>query len=178
MAFLEKQILKNTVFEGKIVSVRSDVAELCDGTQVTREVAEHNGGVCIVPVDQDGSVYCVRQFRYPLMEELLELPAGRLEPGEDPESCARRELSEETGLAPGSMVSLGFMYTSPGWSTETLHLYLATDLTHGIAHLDPGEFLAMERMPMEELLDQIARGGIRDAKTIAGLLKAQQYLKS
>jgi len=174
--FEEKQILKNTVFEGRVVSVRSDLAELGDGTRVSREVAEHSGGVCIIPVDWDGAVYCVRQFRYALMRELLELPAGRLEPGEDPESCAVRELSEETGLIPGAMVSLGAMYTSPGWSTETLYLYLATDLTQGAAHPDPGEFLSVERIPMDALLDQVIKGEIQDGKTIAGILKAAQYL--
>jgi len=174
--FVEKEVSRRTVYEGRIVNVRQDVAELVNGRQVSREVVEHPGGVCIVPVDQDGNCYLVRQFRYPFMQSLLEFPAGKLERGEDPLQCAIRELSEETGLQAGSVTPLGRMYPSPGFLDEVIHLYLAQDLTHGEAHPDENEFLSVEKHSMEALCEMIAANQLADAKTIVGFFKAKQYL--
>jgi len=175
--YTEREISRETVFRGKIVSVRGDVAEIHGGKQVSREVVEHPGGVCIVPVDSDGSFWCVRQFRYPFMKELLEFPAGKLEPGEDPLTCAIRELEEETGLSAGRVVYLGPMYPSPGYLNEILHIYLATELTYGKAKPDEHEFLSVERIPGARLLTMVMQNEIPDAKTAVGFFKAKQFLE-
>jgi ADP-ribose pyrophosphatase len=173
----EKTIEKNTVYEGVIVNVRRDKAELVNGKVVGREVVEHPGGVTVIPVEPDGTVWCVRQFRYPFGREMLEVPAGKLERGEDPFECAVRELSEETGLTADEFVYLGPCCTSPGFSTEVLHIYLALGLHQGAMHLDPDEFLNVEKYGLEELTDRVMSGEIDDAKTIIAVLKAKRYLE-
>ena len=175
--YTEKEISRKTLFHGRIVNVREDVAEIHCGSHVLREVVEHSGGVSVVPVDSDGSFWCVRQFRYPFMKELLEFPAGRLEPGEDPLVCAVRELKEETGLSAGQMVYLGPMYPSPGFCNEILHLYLATELTQGEASPDEYEFLSVERISEKKLLAMVMENEIPDAKTVVGLFRAKQFLE-
>lgn len=175
MAYYEKPISREVLFEGTIVNVRRDVAELCNGKHVYREVVEHSGGVVILPVDDKGNAYMVRQFRYPLMKELLEAPAGRLESGEKPMDCAIRELSEETGLTAKSIVDLGPIYTSPGYSQEMLYLYLATDLQEGEMHLDEDEFLNVEKWSLDALTEMAMQGLICDAKTVAALFKAREH---
>ncbi|SHH64633.1 ADP-ribose pyrophosphatase [Sporobacter termitidis DSM 10068] len=177
MEFFEKQVSTNTVYKGRIVNVRNDVAELHNGALVPREVVEHPGGVAIVPVTAAGDVLMVRQYRYPMGEELLEIPAGKLEYCEDHRDCAVRELSEETGYTAGKLVYLGPVYTSPGFSMEILHIYLAMDLIPGQAHPDENEFLTVEAVPLPALAGQIMSGDIRDAKTIIGILKAEKYLE-
>ena len=173
----EKTIEKNTVYEGVIVNVRRDKAELVNGKVVGREVVEHPGGVTVIPVEPDGTVWCVRQFRYPFGREMLEVPAGKLERGEDPFDCAVRELSEETGLTADEFVYLGPCCTSPGFSTEVLHIYIALGLHQGAMHLDPDEFLNVEKYGLEELTDRVMSGEIDDAKTIIAVLKAKRYLE-
>lgn len=175
--FAEREISQTTVYQGRIVNVRQDIAVLHNGRRVGREVVEHPGGVCVVPVEADGTCWCVRQFRYPFMEPLLEFPAGKLEPGEDPLECALRELSEETGLRAGQVIDLGPLYPSPGYVNEVIHLYLATDLTQGDAHPDENEFLSVERHSMADLLDMAAEHKLPDAKTMVGLFKAKAYLE-
>ena len=175
--YTEKEISRETVFRGKIVNVRGDVAEIHGGKHVSREVVEHPGGVCVVPMERDGSFWCVRQFRYPFMKELLEFPAGKLEPGEDPLPCAIRELAEETGLSASRIDYLGPMYPSPGYLSEILHIYLARDLIQGEANLDENEFLSVERVPGDRLLTMVMQNEIRDAKTVVGFFKAKQYLE-
>ncbi|MBR2716920.1 MAG: NUDIX hydrolase [Oscillospiraceae bacterium] len=177
MSFFEKKISGERKYSGFIVNVRKDVAEVQNGHRVIREVVEHPGGVAVVPVDADGNVLMVRQFRYPFGCELLEIPAGKLEPGEEPAACARRELSEETGCRAGSLVDLGPMYPSPGFCEEVLYLYLATDLVFGEAHPDEDEFLAVERMPMDELVRDIMENRVPDGKTVCGVLKAKLLLE-
>jgi len=174
--FEEKEISRETIYEGRIVNVRRDVAELVNGRHTLREVVEHPGGVCIVPVDHLGNCYLVRQFRYPFMESLLEFPAGKLERGEDPLKCAIRELSEETGLHAGQIVSLGQMYPSPGYVDEVIHLYLAQDLIKGEAHPDENEFLSVETHTIEVLCDMVKANKLPDAKTVVALFKAMQYI--
>ena len=176
MDYTEEKLRRVNTHKGIIVDVETDMIRLCNGEITMREVVRHPGGVCVAAVDDEGRVALVRQFRYPLREHLWELPAGKLEPGEDPLPAARRELSEETGLEADRWTELGALYTSPGFSTETLYLYLARDLHQGEAHPDPNEFLDVTRLPLEELLARIDRGELRDAKTVAGVLQTWRAL--
>ena len=177
MDFTEKPIEKTTVFTGKIINVRVDRVQLCNGSIHTREVAEHSGGVCIAAVDDEKNVLMVTQYRYPVEMQLLELPAGKLEKGEQPLEAAVRELSEETGYTAGKIVPLGEFYPTPGFCNEKLYLYLATDLTPGQSHPDEDEFLTVSRIKLDTLVDMIMNNEIIDGKTIAGVLKAQKYLE-
>ena len=161
MELIEEKLKTVTSYHGVIVNVRLDEARLPDGSTAKREVVEHPGGVTVLPLEADGTVWCVRQYRYPFSRTLLELPAGKLEPGEAPERAAARELSEETGLSAGRLQYLGANFTSPGYSQEVLHIYLARDLHHGAAHLDPGEFLNLERYPLDAKNAAFARAGAR-----------------
>lgn len=177
MAFYEEKISSETVYKGRIVNVRNDMARLDNGKYVPREVVEHPGGVAVIAIDANGNVMMVRQFRYPMGEELLEIPAGKLEYGEDHCLCAVRELSEETGCRAETIVYLGPIYPSPGFSQEILHIYLATDLTNGEAHPDEDELLSVEAIPLDTLVDMIMASEIKDGKTIIGILKAKEYLE-
>lgn len=176
MELQEKKLRQVNSYSGIIVDVTLDQIELANGRQAFREVVHHPGGVTILPLDDEGYVCCVRQYRYPYGEVLLELPAGKLERGEDPFECAKRELSEETGFSADRWESLGCIYTSPGYSSETLYLYLARSLHAGKAHPDEGEFLAVERIKLTELLELVMDGRIRDGKTAAAVLKAARLL--
>ena len=178
MELREKKLRSINSSSGIIVDVTLDQVELADGSRAFREVVHHPGGVTILPLDDEGYVYCVRQYRYPYGEVLLELPAGKLEKGEDPFECARRELGEETGFTAENWQSLGCMYTSPGYCSETLHLYLARSLRAGKAHPDEGEFLAVERIALSELLDMVMANRIRDGKTAMAVLKTARLLEA
>lgn len=172
MDYTENAIRRVNEYKGIIVDVTTDMVKLSNEAVTMREVVRHPGGVCVAALDEDDSIYIVRQFRYPFREHLWELPAGKLEPGEDPFPAARRELSEETGLEAASWTPLGTLYTSPGFSTERLYLYLATGLTRGAAHPDPNELLDVDRVPLRELVRRVEDGEISDAKTVAGILRA------
>ena len=176
MDCFEKRIDGELKYQGVIVNVRLDRAELCDGSVVRREVVEHPGGATILPVDDEGYCYCVRQFRYPFGKLMLEAPAGKLEYGEDPRECAVRELSEETGFTADKLQYLGRCCTSPGITTEVLHIYLATGLHAGSSHPDEGEFLSVEKHHIDELADMVMSGEIDDGKTIIAVLKAKRIL--
>jgi len=176
MAFFEKQVETNTVYEGIIVNVRRDIAQLQNGNRAGREVVEHPGGVGIVAVTDENKIILVRQYRYPMQLELLEIPAGKLDYGEDPYKCAVRELSEETGYSAGTMVDLGVIYPSPGFCRETLYLYLALDLKKGEMHLDFNELLSVEQHNIDDLIEMIMENKLSDAKTIIGIMKAKAYL--
>jgi len=177
MAFTELTKTSELIYDGRIIRVRSDTVTLVNGATAGREVVEHPGGVAIVPVHKDKTVTLVTQYRYPAGRELLEVPAGKLEYGEDPFVCAQRELSEETGLSASSFVYLGQFYPSPGFCKEILHIYLATGLSEGAAHLDEDEFLDVTRQPLSGLIADIMDNKLTDAKTIIGLLKADLYLQ-
>jgi len=177
MDFYEKQIRSETLYRGLIVNVRSDIAELHNGVKVKREVVEHPGGVGIVPVTRDNKILMVRQYRYPMEGTLLEIPAGKLDDGEDPLECAKRELSEETGCTAGEYVDLGAVYPSPGFCRETLYLYLALDLRHGEMHLDENELLSLEAFGIDELIGMIMENKLPDAKSIIGIMKTREFLE-
>ncbi len=167
----EKTTEKITVYKGKIISVRCDRAELPDGKPCTREVVEHSGGVCIAPLTADNELIFVRQFRYPYMEVVLELPAGKLEKGEDPLEAGKRELEEETGNVAGRYTDCGKFYPSPGYCGEIIHLYAASDLRFTGMHLDEDEFLEPEKIPLEKAVEMVLNNEIRDGKTQTLILK-------
>lgn len=171
MDFVETTLTSTPRFHGAIVDVRTDTVRLPDGREAGREVVSHPGGVAILPLGADGHVTLVRQFRYPIGLTLLEVPAGKLEQGEDPRLAALRELEEEVGIIPQNLEYLGFLYVSPGIATEIIHLYLATALTQGHCHPDQDEFLSVERLPFDQLLSMVMDGTVTDAKTAALVMK-------
>ena len=178
MDYFEKRLDGEEKYKGVIVRVVLDRAELVNGSVVKREVVEHPGGVTILPVDDNGDCYMVRQFRYPFGRMMLEAPAGKLEYGEEPLACAVRELSEETGFTADELVDLGACCTSPGFSTEVLHVYLALGLHAGESHPEADEFLNLEKYSLTELSRMVMDGEIDDAKTIVAVLKAEKYLQT
>lgn len=160
---------RKTVFEGKIVRLYVDRVRMPNGMEAEREVIRHWGAVGMVPLDKFGNVFLVRQYRHATGEDLLEIPAGKLLPGEDPLECAKRELMEEIGHSAAEWLKLAVFYTSPGFSDEVLHLYLGRSLKEGMAAPEEDEFLEVIQMPLSESLVMVARSEIRDSKTIAGL---------
>lgn len=171
MAHFEKTLDSREIYNGRILRLTNDTVELENGKQSQREVVHHHGGAGIVPMTEQGEVYMVRQFRYAFGQELLEIPAGKLEAGEDPMAAARRELQEECGLTAGRIEELHPIYPSVGYDTEVIYLYLATDLRRAEACPDDDEFLTIEKWPLARLVEKIMAGEIRDAKTVAALLK-------
>ncbi len=176
MDLMERRIDGETIYEGRIVRLVVDRARLPDGTVALREVVYHPGGVGILALDPEGNVPLVKQFRYPLQKLLLEIPAGKLEPGEDPVQAARRELSEETGYEAEELIDLGSAVASPGFCDEVLHMYLARGLRPIGQHLDQDEFLDVVTMPFDELVRQVMDGTIIDAKTVTTTLKTKVLL--
>ncbi len=178
MYSVEKQVESVQKYDGKIVKLFVDKAQLENGDIVTREVIKHPGGVCVVPLDDDNNVILVRQFRYPHARVLLEVPAGKLEYGEDPEKCGLRELKEETGCTCDSFVSLGKLLPTPAYDTEITYMYLARGLHGGEQNLDDDEFLEVEKIPLEKAAEMIMNNEIDDAKTQIAILKTVMLLKN
>ena len=178
MDLTEKKVSSQTIYRGKIVTLTVDQARLPDGTLALREEVYHPGGVAILALDQDNTVTLVRQYRYPIGQILLELPAGKLDHGaeEDRLLGARRELSEETGLEAEEWTYLGYTLASPGFCDEALHMYLARGLHRVGQHLDEDEFLDVITMPFDRLVEQVMDGTITDAKTVATTLKVKTLL--
>ncbi len=161
------------VFQGRVINLRVDNVALPDGSTGTREIVEYTGAVAIVPVNEKGELLLVRQYRYPVGKTLIEIPAGKIETGEDPTACAHRELLEETGYEAKKMTRLFSFYSTPGFTNEMIHLYLASELTLKQQKLDDDEFIEVEAVPYQHALDMIWTGEICDAKSVAGILAAQ-----
>ena len=159
-------------YQGTILKIYEDTV-LANGHEAHWDFIHHDGAAAVVPVADDGRILMVRQYRNALDRETLEIPAGKLEQGEDPLACAARELSEETGYTAGRFISLGTLLPSPGYCAETLHIFLALELTPGKAHLDEGEFLAVEYYPLKKLHEMTMTGELVDAKTVLAVLKAE-----
>ena len=174
MPHTEAMLESKEIFNGRVIRVTLDKVQLEDGTTSTREVVHHHGGACVLPVDADGNVTIVRQFRYALGEELWELPAGKLEAGEDPFEAAKRELSEECGLTADTYTELGVVYPTVGYDSEKIYLWAAEGLHTVGQHLDAGEFLDVVKMPFAQALGLVMDGSIRDSKTQVALLKYAQ----
>lgn len=168
---------RREIFKGKILSLYVDRVRLPNGVEAEREVVEHRGAVGMVAMENEGDVYLVRQYRHAPGRDLLEIPAGKLDEGEEPLACARRELAEEIGLEAGEWARLASFYTSPGFSDEVLHLYLARGLSPAEAAPDEDEFLEVVRISLREALSLVSGGEIEDAKTIAGLTLAALFLE-
>ena len=168
----EKTISSEKIYDGRVFKITKDDVELSDGYKTIREVVHHNGGVVIV-AEKDGKILFVRQFRYPTKQVIYELPAGKLDKGnEDILSAAKRELEEETGHTAKHWESLGFVWTSPGFCTEKLYLFKAFDLTFKGQHLDEGEILDYIEIEKKKVFEMIKNGEINDSKTIAAVMRA------
>jgi ADP-ribose pyrophosphatase len=158
------------IYRGRVLNLRVDELDVEGGRSVRREVVEHPGAVTILAFDDQERLLLVRQYRHPVGRDLLELPAGTLDPGDDPESCALRELQEETGYRPGRLERLGGFYLAPGYCTEYQNVFLATGLTESRLAPDEDERIELVPLPLEETLRMVEAGEIEDAKTVAALL--------
>jgi ADP-ribose pyrophosphatase len=167
----EDPVSSEEIYRGKIVHLFKDTVRLPNGKIAIREVMRHPGAVCVVPLTENNEVIMVRQFRHPFSRVLLEAPAGKLDPNEAPEDCARRELSEETGAEAGELTFIGDYYPSVAVLDENIHLYLARNLTFKAQHTDEDEFLRVERIPLSTLVEQVLCGEICDGKTQTAILK-------
>jgi ADP-ribose pyrophosphatase len=172
MDLKETLISSKKIFQGKIITFQQDLVLLENGKKASRDVVLHPGAVAVVAMTHDDKILFVRQYRHPISEALLEIPAGKLDKGEHPDDCARRELEEETGYVAGKLQSLTSIYTAPGFCNEIIHIYLATQLTKTTQHLDEDEFLKIEQYTKGEVYQMISDGRIHDAKSIVGLLMA------
>ncbi len=171
-------IKSEIVYPGRAFTIRRDHLRLPDGRTTKFDIVEHHGSVILLPVDADGNLVFVRQYRHAAGMDLLELPAGTLDEGENPEDCARREVREETGMAAGKLEHIGGFYLAPGYSTEYMHVYLATDLRYDPLEADADEFLQIENIPITRALEMAEKGEIPDAKSLAAFLMARPYLEN
>ncbi len=167
----EKQLDSTVLYKGKIIQVEKDNVRLEDGTQAVREVVRHPGGVCVLAVTDENEVLLVKQFRYPHGIVTIEIPAGKLEYGENPEECGRRELLEECGCRAREFTSMGRIFPTPAYDTEVIYIYLAKGLEYAGQNLDAGEFLDVEKIPFEEALRNVLADAYPDAKTQTAILK-------
>lgn len=177
MNYEEKTLSKKQVFQGNIIGVESWKVLLPDGKEATRDVVTHPGASVVIPITDDGQIYMVRQYRTPINLETLEIPAGKLDKGEDPFVCAKRELKEETGLDSKDIKHLMDIHSAPGFSNEILHLYVAKNLYEGEACADEDEFISAEKYPINTLIEMIVKNEITDGKTIIGILMADKIIK-
>ena len=171
--FLKSEVL----MKGRAFAIRRDYLKTPDGQETNLDIIEHGGSVVIIPVDEKGNVLLVRQYRHATGGDLLELPAGTLDNGEDPEVCAAREIREETGMAASTLTKVGDFYLAPGYSTEFMHVYLATGLNFNPLEADADEFLSVESIQVAETIRMAERGEIPDAKSLAALFLAMPALQ-
>ncbi len=176
MDYIEKTISTKPIYDGKVIHVRVEDVELPDGRMAKRELIAHGGGVGIIAVNENREVLMVSQYRIAARSMMLEIPAGKLEFGEDPLECGKRELIEETGYKAGKTVHLGEYYATPGYCEEKLNIYLATELEFVGQNLDEGEFLNVETYQLDKLYDMVMNNEIHDAKTAIAILKAKALL--
>ncbi len=176
MDFTEKTVSTREIYKGRIVHLVEDTVLLPNGKTAGRELVLHNGGVGVIAVDEDKNVLMVRQFRKPYDEVVLEIPAGKLEKGEEPLPAGMRELSEETGYEAKEYTFLGKFYPTPGYCSEIIHLYLARKLSFVGQHLDPDEFVEAEKIPLEKLVQMVMDNQIPDGKTAIAILKADKII--
>jgi len=175
----EKKLSSRDIFKGVLLHVKKDEVLLQNGKVSTREYVLHPGAVAVVPVTDDNKIVFVRQFRYPLGQDLLEIPAGKFDsPNEDPLECAKRELKEETGFRANEFIYMGYIFTTPGFSNEVIYLYLARGLEDGKMEPDEDEIIELEFKDLNLALKECIDGKITDAKTIAGVFKAYFYLRA
>ena len=167
---MEETLSSREIYSGRVVNLRVDDVRLPGGRRTMREVVEHSDCVAMVAIDAEDNVLLVKQFRKPVEKELLEIPAGCIEPGEDPETTVRRELGEEIGFLPRKVDRLGGFYSTPGYCTEYLYLYLATDLVPDRRYAEDTESIEVVSVPLSQVAELIESGAICDAKSIAGLL--------
>ena len=169
-------IKTETLLTGRVFTIQRDLVKTPDGRQTTFDIIHHGGSVLIVPIDQDGNLLFVRQYRHAAGKDLLELPAGTLDQGEAPETCAARELREETGFAAGRLEAVGQFYLAPGYSSEFMHVFVARDLRSDPLEHDADEFLSLETIPLAKALEMAQGGQIPDSKSLAGLFLAKSHL--
>ena len=174
----EKTVSSRLIYEGPAIRVRVDTVEKVSGEKTTRDIVEHADCIAVVAVDADDNVLLVRQFRKPVEKELLEIPAGGIDSGEDPVTAVQREMREETGFFPNKVERLGGFYSAPGYSSEYLYLYLVSELVPGQLFAEDTEGIEVVRVPVGEIRGMIARGEIQDAKSVAGLLAFLEYRKA
>ncbi len=177
MNYEEKTLSKKPIYKGNIIDVECWNVLLPNGKEATRDVVIHPGASVVIPITDKGEVYLVRQFRKPIDQESLEIPAGKLDKGEDPLACAKRELKEETGLDAKDIQHLIDIHSTPGFSNEVLHMYVAKELYEGEACADEDEFISAEKYPINTLVDMVVKNEITDAKTIIGILMADKIIK-
>ena len=176
MDYTEKTLSTEEIFKGHVIDVRVEKVELPDGRVSSRELVGHCGGVGIIAVDENREVFMVSQYRIAAKSMMLEIPAGKLEKGEGPLECGKRELIEETGYKANSLVHLGEYYATPGYCEEKLNIYLAQDLEFVGQHLDDGEFLNVQKYKLDDLYSMVMENKIYDAKTAIAILKAKAIL--
>ncbi len=176
MELYEKTLSSETIYEGKVIRVTRDEIELPDGKRSVREVVGHPGGACAAALDEQNRLLMVEQYRYPMGERVLEIPAGKLEYGENPAAAVARELREETGCTADRIEPLGTLYPTPGYCAEKLYIYLATGLHAGAQQLDEDENLAVRALPLRDALGMVDRGELKDAKTVAAILLTARRL--
>lgn len=176
MSFEEKTVSSESIYEGKVISLRKEVIVQPDGRKAEREIIAHSGGVGVIAVDDEKNVYMVSQYRTAAKSMMLEIPAGKKEYGEDPLECGKRELIEETGYEGGEFVHLGDYYATPGYCEEVLNIYLARNLKFVGQNLDDGEFLNVSKHSLDELYQMVMNNEIHDAKTAIAILKAKALL--
>jgi ADP-ribose pyrophosphatase len=166
----EKTVSSKTIYRGHVVTLRVDTVTTVDGGQSVREVVEHAPCIAVIPIDNDGNILLVKQYRYALEKELLEIPAGGIEPGEDPEAAVKREMAEETGFSPTTIQRIGGFYSSPGFCNEFLYLFLASDLAPHRLTAEDTESIEVIKVKPGELEGMIKSGTICDSKSVAGIL--------
>ncbi len=176
MHLQEETLTSNTVYEGKIFTILHDTAKLENNETATRDVLVHAGGVCVIPVTENNEIFMVKQFRYPFREVTEEIPAGKLEKGENPYDCGKRELLEETGCTCTEYIPLGEIYPTPAYNTEIIRVYLAKGLHYEKQNLDEDEFLDVEKIPLADAVQLVMDGKIKDAKTQIAILKTARIL--